>query len=116
MTGVFIQVNTKSRYARCKPIGYVVQKGGCWEWTGYRDGNGYGRVRGTLYNWHVYAHRWMYEKEVGPIPMGMECHHICGNKWCVNPAHLETVTHKEHVARDKGWGHTKARRNRGGDE
>jgi hypothetical protein len=46
-----------------------------------------------------YAHRAVYEMEVGPIADGLEIDHLCRNRGCVNPAHLEPVTHKENVLR-----------------
>jgi hypothetical protein len=64
---------------------------GCWEWLGYRMHNGYGRcksARGQI----VQAHRAFYEHHVGPIPTGLDLHHRCSNRGCVNPAHLEPVT------------------------
>ena len=62
----------------------------CWEWVGGRTGAGYGR-------WYAYgrtwvAHRHSYEITNGPISDGMQIDHLCRNKWCVNPYHLESVT------------------------
>lgn len=98
MIGVFIQVNTTSPKAQSHPIGYVICENGCWEWIGGKSGSGYARmyVEGKM----VAAHRWMYEREHGPIPKEYECHHVCANQVCVHPAHLEIVTHKEHYDRD----------------
>ncbi len=61
--------------------------GDCWVMPSKR----YSRVRvgGRL----VVAHRVMYESLVGPIPDGLELDHLCGTKQCVNPHHLEPVTH-----------------------
>jgi hypothetical protein len=68
----------------------------CWEWTACRDSKGYGRFRdGTL----VGAHRWSWEHLVGPIPEGLVIDHLCRNPPCVNPDHLEPVTHRENVIR-----------------
>lgn len=59
---------------------------GCWLWLGYIDPGGYGRFCRTG------AHRWAYERLVGPIPEGLQIDHLCRVRHCVNPAHLEPVT------------------------
>lgn len=63
---------------------------GCWIWLGTRSG-GYGMfaLPGTM----VLAHKWLYEHLKGPTPTGRELDHTCRNKTCVNPMHLEAVTH-----------------------
>ena len=66
---------------------------GCWEWQGNTQ-NGYGR-----FGRYGYAHRRMYELVVGPIPAGCEIDHLCMEKSCINPAHLEAVPHRVNVAR-----------------
>ncbi len=75
----------------------------CWEWThGYINKDGYG----LFYNGRsmVFAHRWNYQETNGPLPDGMECDHLCKNRKCVNPEHLEPVTHIENVRRgDISW-------------
>lgn len=69
---------------------------GCWEWSGARsDGYGHIRIRGRL----VLAHRLAYEMFVGPVPIGKELDHKCRNTYCVNPDHLEPVTHAENLRR-----------------
>jgi hypothetical protein len=71
----------------------------CWEWIGYRNTNGYGCVFDKTARRMVRAHRWAYERWVGPIPDGLQIDHLCRNKRCVNPAHLEPVTLVENVLR-----------------
>jgi hypothetical protein len=63
---------------------------GCWEWRGYVETDGYGRV--WIDGAYHQAHRVMYELLVGPIPEGLEPDHLCRNRTCVNPGHLEPVT------------------------
>jgi hypothetical protein len=58
----------------------------CWLWIGARHVNGYGRF--YVRRDDVYAHRFVYEVEVGPIPPGMDVCHHCDVKACVRPAHL----------------------------
>ena len=48
------------------------------------------------------SHRLAYELEIGPIPAGLEIDHLCRVRNCVNPAHLEPVTHAENIRRGTG--------------
>ena len=70
---------------------------GCWEWMGYRTPKGYGGV--AIKNKTHRAHRVVYELLVGPIPVGLDLDHICRNRGCVRPDHLEPVTCKENLMR-----------------
>lgn len=70
---------------------------GCWIYTGALVGHGYGRLKQGRRT--VLAHRMVYEAHVGPIPEGMELDHLCRRPACVNPAHLEPVSHAENVRR-----------------
>ena len=70
---------------------------GCWLWTGCLSKAGYGQmsVHGKL----NYAHRISYEVFIGPIPLGLHIDHKCRVRACINPRHLEPVTHAENVRR-----------------
>lgn len=72
---------------------YEVRPDGCWQWTGTTGGS---TARYGYFTWNGrrgMAHRFAYEHFVGPIPEGLEIDHQCQNKLCVNPSHLEPVTH-----------------------
>lgn len=69
----------------------------CWEWVGARFGSGYGAINRDGHT--ISAHRVSYELLVGPIPDGLELDHLCRNRWCVRPDHLEPVVHVENVRR-----------------
>jgi len=71
----------------------------CWPWVGTISG-GYGVFRlGNRFAGNTGAHRFAYEMLRGPIPKGLHIDHLCQNKRCVNPAHLEPVTLAENVRR-----------------
>lgn len=69
----------------------------CWNWHGAKTSTGYGsvshegRTRST--------HRLAYELLIGPIPENLQIDHLCGNKLCCNPRHLEPVTLEENMRR-----------------
>lgn len=65
---------------------------GCWEWIAAIASTGYGVFQLQQPKRLVRAHRWAYEAVIGPIPSGLQIDHLCRNRACVNPWHLEPVT------------------------
>ena len=77
-----------------------IDVGDCWEWTGACTAAGYGVIRINYVN--HYLHRLMWETLVGPIPDGLEIDHLCRNRKCCNPDHLDTVDRRENLRRGIG--------------
>lgn len=76
---------------------YLIAPSGCWVWQGAKTHTKiliYGAFKRN-----ILAHRYSYEFYKGPIPEGLELDHLCRNTLCVNPEHLEAVTHKENMHR-----------------
>lgn len=73
----------------------------CWVWGGYLT-DGYGKMMWNRRQGQ--AHRFAYESFVGPIPDSLTIDHLCRNRACVNPAHMEPVTQQENVLRGVGVG------------
>lgn len=79
---------------------YRVTETGCWEWLAARTRAGYGVF--TVDGACVRVHRYAYELYNGPVPDGMVVDHLCRNRACVNPAHLEAVRNVTNVLRGTG--------------
>ena len=72
--------------------------GDCWNWIGYKlRPNGYGRV--SVNGTRILVHRLAYQRTGKAIPRGLQIDHLCRNKACVNPGHMEPVSNKENHRR-----------------
>jgi hypothetical protein len=85
----------------------IDQSTGCWNWQGHLSVLGYGKISrdGRLQT----VHRVSYEIKYGKIPSGLEPNHKCRNRACVNPDHIEAVTHQLNIWYARGitsthWG------------
>lgn len=87
----------------------VDEVSGCWNWTASRNANGYGRLHFGASGKMQLAHRLAYELLVGPIPDGLVLDHLCRNRSCINPDHLEPVTDRVNILRGEGWAARAAR-------
>lgn len=80
-----------------------VEPNGCILWTSSLSQDGYGKAvvgyRGRAKPIRRYAHRVAYEMWKGDVPEGLELDHLCRNRRCINPDHLEPVNRKENVRR-----------------
>jgi hypothetical protein len=76
----------------------VMDFGGCWTYTGALTRGGYGQIWWKGKN--NLAHRVSYELHHGPAPAGLQLDHLCRNRACINPVHLEPVTARVNTARN----------------
>lgn len=94
--GEHVRYAHRSHAHRAKGPDYAVEDRGyetpCWIWLRSTI-RGYGQIRGGL------AHRAYYERLIGPISLGLELDHLCRIPACINPAHMEPVTHAENMRR-----------------
>jgi hypothetical protein len=99
-----------TRPAHIRVLARLDTTGDCWLWPGARTTGGYGEVhvgyrkrgrdRMTI---RRDVHVVMYEHAFGPVPTGLEIDHLCGNRACARPSHLEAVTHQENMRRGGGF-------------
>jgi hypothetical protein len=82
--------------------------GDCWEWNTEHLLAGYGRFWDGKRD--VYSHRFAWETLVGPVPAGLQLDHLCRNRACCNPDHLEVVTPKINALRGEGPSAANARK------
>ena len=75
----------------------IVDDNGCWLWQLSLRANGYGQI--VVGEEVLYAHRVSYEVFVGPIRPGKEIDHLCRVRKCINPQHIEAVSHRENMRR-----------------
>lgn len=72
----------------------------CWRWLGScHHSGGYGRIKDTVKGKLIATHIFSYEQKHGIVPADLELDHLCRNRWCCNPDHLEAITHQENVLR-----------------
>lgn len=106
-----LKESDRNRFLGYISIPYPISKNGCWEWKGSKESpnkkirgaiGGYGNfwLMGRAYK----AHRISYEMFVKKIPRGKEIDHLCRNRSCVNPKHLQAVSHKVNMQRKPGYG------------
>lgn len=89
---VLTEVQISNFWAKVEPTGF------CWNWTAMKTRDGYGRFAVDSRHSRL-AHRIAYTLLVGEVPSGLELDHLCRNKACVNPDHLEPVTQSENMRR-----------------
>ena len=91
-----VNISTDERFWR-----KVDRSGDCWIWTAGTYTQGYGSF--AIGYTSIQAHRFAWTHLRGPIPEGLTLDHLCRTKRCVNPSHLEIVTHAENSRRYQAW-------------
>lgn len=80
---------------------FTISQNGCWEWIAYIDNNGYGRI--SINSKSRLAHRVMYMITNKKLNKSLEIDHLCKNRKCINPKHLEEVEAIENTKRGDAW-------------
>ena len=93
-------LNLDRVYAKISPE----PNSGCWLWTGAISDTGYANASLVINGKRVTKniHRLLYQLERGPIASGLQIDHLCRNRGCVNPDHLDLVTPRENTMRGAG--------------
>ena len=100
LSKILEEINSRPFARKKNPLRIVPDARECWIPSYSKANDGYCRI---IFNGQDYSmHRFFYEKMVGPIPDGMQLDHLCKNRACCNPAHLEVVTLVENVMRGSG--------------
>lgn len=89
--------SAQMRVAIGRFLAVVTKTDDCWYLEGASRDNGYGTF--TASGARFSAHRFAYTAFVGPIPHGYEIDHLCGDRVCVRPEHLDLVTRQENLSR-----------------
>jgi hypothetical protein len=93
------ETDTEYLYRRIDNYTVIDESTGCWFWTSIINHGGYGIVK--MHKRPYRVHRVSYERHVGPIPHHLVLDHLCRNRDCLNPKHLEPVTSAENLRRGR---------------
>lgn len=93
--------NTRYCGDLCRIVNKAVPDGECWRWTATLDRHGYGTT--WLEGRKQGAHRASFILHRGPIPEGLDLDHLCRNRSCINPWHLEPVDRATNCRRGARW-------------